>query len=63
MGDRWPDLQRLESWAGEARVNLIRLVALVGFYGNHLLNMHVLGEDITADYHSTVTALTLTWSV
>ena len=40
----WTNAQRLEGWAGEIRVNLIRLVALVAFYGNHLVNVF-LGHD------------------
>ena len=32
--ERWADARRLESWAGEARVNLIRAAALLVFYGH-----------------------------
>jgi hypothetical protein len=34
---RWADARRLESWAGEARLNLIRAAALLVFYGYHLM--------------------------
>jgi hypothetical protein len=61
---RWADARRLEGWAGEARVNLVRLAAIVLFYGHHLVNMFVLGEDpsLTAGYHSRVTLLMLAWA-
>src|SRR5271168_5212660 len=61
---RWTDAQRIESWAGEVRVNLIRLLALIGFYGHHLINFYLLRDDPTIDtaYHLAVTALVLAWS-
>jgi hypothetical protein len=60
---RWPDAQRLEGWAGEVRVNLIRLLALVAFYGYHLLNVYVIREDPTLQglYHAQVTAVVVAW--
>ncbi len=66
MGDtRWEDARRLEAWAGEVRVNLIRTVALVLFYGNHLLNVYVYGEDPAArgSFHAVVTAVVLAWAI
>jgi hypothetical protein len=55
----------LEAWAGETRVNLIRLAALVGFYANHLVQFYLMGDDPTIDasYHQAVTALVVAWSV
>jgi hypothetical protein len=63
--DPWADARRIESWAGEVRVNLIRLAALVAFYGYHLLNVYVLHDDPTAAgrFHEAVTALVLAWVV
>ena len=43
--ERWADARRLEAWAGEVRVNLIRLVAVLAFYGHHLVNIFVIRDD------------------
>lgn len=61
---RWEDARRLEAWAGEVRVNLIRAVALVLFYGNHLLNVYLFDEDPAARgrFHIAVTAVVLAWA-
>jgi hypothetical protein len=60
----WSDAQRLEGWAGEVRVNLIRLVALVAFYGHHLVNVFLWRDESAAGrYHVAATALTLLWGV
>ena len=61
----WRAAQRLEGLAGEARVNLIRLVALVAFYGHHLVNVFLIGDDpsLKGDYHVVVTSLVLAWSL
>jgi hypothetical protein len=63
--DRWTDAYRLEAWAGEVRVNLIRAAALLAFYGHHLLNVYVIGDDPTlkGHYHTAVTAVALAWGV
>ena len=55
---RWEDARRLEAWAGETRVNLIRSIALVVFYANHLLYVYVYGKDQAAggSFHAAVTA-------
>ena len=51
--DRWADARRLEGWAGEVRVNLIRAAALVVFYAHHLMNAFVWGDDpsVRGRYH------------
>jgi hypothetical protein len=61
--DRWEDARRIESWAGEVRVNLIRLAGILAFYGHHLVNVYFFRDDpsIRGQYHATVTALTLLW--
>jgi hypothetical protein len=61
---RWDDVRRVEAWAGETRVNLIRLTALVVFYANHLVNYYLLREDptLTPAFHNAVTAIVLAWS-
>jgi hypothetical protein len=62
--NRWADAQRLEAWAGEVRVNLVRAVALVAFYGHHLLNVYVLSPDdasLRGFYNAAVTVVVLGW--
>ncbi len=62
--DRWADARRLEAWAGEVRVNLLRATALIVFYGNHLLDVYVYGRErspAVAVYHAEVTAIVLAW--
>ncbi len=62
---RWDDARRLEAWAGEIRVNLLRVAALVVFYGHHLLNAYVLSNDpaLRGAYSAAVTAIVVAWSV
>lgn len=51
-----------ESWAGEVRINLIRLAALVFFYAQHLSSVYVFKDDgLTPAGRSTVTILVLLW--
>ncbi len=61
----WSDAQRLESWAGELRLNLIRLLAIAGFYAYHLLDAYVLRDDaaVRGDYHTLVSTVTFAWAV
>jgi hypothetical protein len=61
----WSDARRLESWAGELRLNLIRLLAIAGFYAYHLLDAYVLRDDaaVRGDYHTLVSAVTFAWAV
>ena len=63
--DAWTGTQRLESWAGELRVNLIRIVALVAFYGYHLLNVYVLHDDpaLRGEFHLIVTVIVAAWAL
>jgi hypothetical protein len=60
----WDDLQRLESWAGEIRLNLIRLTAIAVFYGRHLVEWFLSTTDSTVrgTYHTRVTLLCLMWA-
>jgi hypothetical protein len=61
--ERWADARRLEAWAGEVRVNLVRAAALVAFYGYHLLNVYVLKDSAAGGaYHGRVTAVVLAWT-
>ena len=61
----WDDARRLEAWAGETRVNLIRAAALMGFYAYHLLNVFVLSDDPTLrqNYNLKVTSVVLAWTL
>lgn len=63
-GSRWADVQRLEGWAGEVRVNLIRLAGIFLFYGNHLFVVYFSASDAMAlqRYHAAVTAIVAVWS-
>ena len=55
--DSWDDVRRLEEWAGEARVNLIRLAGVVLFFGRHLAEYLLAspGEYARGPYHLRVT--------
>jgi hypothetical protein len=53
-----------ERWAGEVRVNLLRLGALAAFYAYHLVNYSVNRDDpgLTVTFHQSVTAVVLAWA-
>lgn len=57
--------KRAESWAGEVRLNLVRLAALLAFYGYHLVNVFLSRDDpvLAGVYHVSATALVMVWSV
>jgi hypothetical protein len=61
----WDDARRPEAWAGEVRVNLVRVAALVAFYGHHLLNAFILSNDpeLRGKYNAAVSAIVLAWAV
>ncbi len=61
----WSDARRLEARAAEFRINVIRLVAIAGFYGYHLLDAYVLRDDpaLRGRYHLVVSALAFSWAV
>ena len=63
--NRWADTQRLEGWAGEVRINLFRLAAVLAFYGHHLINVYVIDDDPSrkGDYHAAVTLVVLAWTL
>src|SRR5271166_4413625 len=57
-------LVRSEGWAGEVRINLIRLAALVFFYAQHLSSVYVFKDDgLTPAGRSAVTILVLLWAL
>ena len=54
----------MEGWAGECRVNVIRLLAILALYGQHLANYFWFrAGDIDDSFHVRVTTLVLSWSV
>jgi hypothetical protein len=61
--DRWEDARRLEAWAGEVRVNLLRTAALVAFYGYHLLNLAFITPSLREKhaYNVTITIVVVGW--
>lgn len=64
-GKAWADARRIEAWAGEVRVNLIRVAAILAFYGHHLLNVYIFRDDPTVGgrFHVAMTTLTVSWSI
>jgi hypothetical protein len=62
--NRWAGARRIEEWAGETRVNLFRLAAILVFYAHHLVNVYAVRDDpnIAGTYHLAVTALVIAWS-
>jgi len=59
----WLAAERVERWAGELRINLIRLVAIAAFYGHHLFNRFVLKECFPPNYSLAVTATAAIWTL
>src|SRR5260370_39912026 len=59
----WQDARRVETWAGEMRVNLLRLVGIVLFYGRHLAAL-LFGkaEFERGRYHLQVTMIAVSWA-
>src|SRR4051812_7204250 len=62
--DPWPDAQRVEAFAGEVRVNLVRLVALLAFYARHVVQMLLAAPDdpVRGMYHVRVTVVSAAWA-
>jgi hypothetical protein len=54
----------VERWAGEVRVNLIRLTALVAFYAYHLFDVYQNRENpaYTPEYRAAVAATAFAWA-
>jgi hypothetical protein len=61
---QWADTQRLESWAGEMRLNVVRLLAIGVFYIRHLVEALASPADspVRGPYHFRVTLLCMCWS-
>src|SRR5689334_14707311 len=61
---RWQDARRVEAFAGEVRVNLIRLIAIVLFYARHLVQFFLASpnDPVRGMYHARVTIVSLAWA-
>jgi hypothetical protein len=62
--DPWDDVRRLEEWAGEVRVNLIRLTGIFLFYGRHVIEYLLAspGDYVRGPYHLRVTWVAAAWA-
>ena len=60
VGDRLA----VERWAGEVRVNLVRLTALVAFYAYHLFDVYQNRDNpaYTPEYRASVAAVAFAWA-
>jgi hypothetical protein len=54
----------VERWAGEVRVNLVRLTALVAFYAYHLFDVYQNRDNpaYTPEYRAAVAAIAFAWA-
>jgi hypothetical protein len=55
----------VEGWAGEVRLNLVRLATLLAFYAYHLVHVFLSRDDpaLTGAYHVAATALVMVWAI
>ncbi len=62
--DAWELSRHVEAWAGEIRVNLIRIIAIVVFYLRHLIELFLSENDapVRGIYHLRVTGLVIAWA-
>jgi hypothetical protein len=60
----WEAARRIESWAGEIRVNRLRLAAIIVFYVRHLIDIYVNPQNrsFSGRYHLWVTLIVLAWA-
>jgi len=60
----WEAARRIESWAGEIRVNRLRLAAIIIFYVRHLIDIYVNPQNrqFSQRYHLWVTLIVLAWA-
>ena len=59
----WHLSRRIEAWAGEIRVNVIRIVAIALFYGRHLIELLIDRHGAAGGmYHLRVTAVIIAWA-
>ena len=62
---QWYIVGRWQEYEGEARTNLLRIVAIGAFYGVELINFHLLHtpDEAFVNYHQKVTALAVAWTM
>jgi hypothetical protein len=64
LPDPWPAARRIEEWAGEIRVNRIRLIAIAVFYARHLVDVYMRHNPAqTGRYHLFVTGIVVAWAI
>src|SRR5205807_5572172 len=58
------DRTAVERWAGEVRVNLVRLTALVAFYTYHLFDVYQNRDNpaYSPEYRASVAAVAFAWA-
>ena len=59
---QWFVVGRWQEFAGEARANLLRIVAVGAFYTVELINYHVVGQG-DEDFHRSATAVAVAWTL
>src|SRR5262245_62919351 len=62
---QWFIVGRWQEYEGEARANLLRIIAIGMFYGVELINYHLVGRpdaDFVA-FHRRVTAVAVAWTM
>lgn len=60
----WEDAARVESWAAETRVNLLRAAGVAAFYSHHAFNVYVLKVQwLSGAFNESMTRLALAWVV
>ncbi len=62
MEASWRAAEKIEAWAGELRVNLLRLTAIAAFYGHHLLNVYVQRAAMPPRFHLAASGLAAAWA-
>jgi hypothetical protein len=64
LNESWASARRIEEWAGEIRVNRVRLAAIIVFYARHLVDVWVQHrQGIPAgNYHAQVTGVIVAWT-
>jgi hypothetical protein len=62
---QWFVVGRWQEYAGEARANLLRIVAVGAFYIVELINYHLIGQagEAYQSFHRTATAVAVAWTL
>src|SRR2546428_4662199 len=59
----WKAATRAETWAGEVRANLFRLIAIGGFYANHIVDYYWVRAQFPRSYHLVVSTIAACWAI